>query len=65
VRPSRYLSLLVRKLGIRKLMRQGLGRRILQKISHRQLVKVSSLHEYERAIEHYMHTRRRIKRTPV
>jgi hypothetical protein len=41
------LSRLIKKIGLRKLMRRGLGRRILQKI-WRQEVKVSTLREYER-----------------
>jgi hypothetical protein len=61
VRPSLHLSLLVKEIGIRKLMRQGFGRRILEKISRRQLVKTSTLQDYERRIEQYARTTRRRK----
>jgi hypothetical protein len=46
VEPSLYLSLLVKEIGIRKLNRQGFGRRILEKISRRKLVKASTLQDY-------------------
>jgi hypothetical protein len=42
---------LVKKIGIRKLIRQGFGRRIIEKISRRELVKASTYREYERRIE--------------
>jgi hypothetical protein len=61
VRPSLYLSLLVKEIGIRKLMRQGFGRRIGEKISRRVLVNASTYHEYERRIEEYARTTRRRK----
>jgi hypothetical protein len=60
-RPSLHLSLLVREIGIRKLMRQGFGRRILEKISRRQLVRTSTLQDYERRIEQYARTTGRRK----
>jgi hypothetical protein len=62
VEPSLYLSLLVKEIGIRKLNRQGFGRRILEKVSRRQLVKPSTLQEYERGIEQYARTTRQRKR---
>ena len=46
------------KIGLRKLMRQGLGRRILQKIRRQEPVKVSTLREYERAIRQFTPTAR-------
>jgi hypothetical protein len=61
VRPSLHLGLLVKEIGIRKLMRQGFGRRILEKISRRQLVRASTLQDYERRIERYARTTRRRK----
>ncbi len=61
VKPSMHLSLLVRGIGIRKLMRQGFGRRILEKLSRRQLVRTSTLQDYERRIEQYARTTRRRK----
>jgi len=42
VEPGLYLSRLVTEIGIRKLNRQGFGRRILEKISRRQPVKASN-----------------------
>src|SRR5579862_200352 len=42
MQPSLSLSQLVKKVGIRKLIRQGLGRRIIEKISRRELVKAST-----------------------
>jgi hypothetical protein len=62
VEPSLYLSLLVKEIGIRKLNRQGFGRRILEKISRRKLVKASTLQGYERGIEQYACTTRQRKR---
>jgi hypothetical protein len=43
----------IRKIGIRELVRFGCGERILEKICRRQLVRVSTLHEYEQMIEEY------------
>jgi hypothetical protein len=63
VRPSLYLSRLVRDLGIRKLNRQGFGRRILEKISRRVPLNASTYRDYERRIEEYARTRRREKAT--
>ncbi len=57
-----YLSRLVKEIGIRKLNRQGFGRRILEKINRRQLVKASTLQDYERGIEQYARTNRQRKR---
>ncbi len=62
VRPNLHLSVLTKKLGIRRLMRQGFGRRVVQKISRRELVKASTLHDYERRIEEYARTTRRRKK---
>ena len=62
VEPGLYLSHLVKEIGIRKLNRQGFGRRILEKISRRQLVKASTLQDYERGIEQYARTTRQRKR---
>jgi hypothetical protein len=64
LRPGQHLSLLVRRIGIRKLMRHGCGRRILQKICRQQPLRVSTLQEYERAIEHYIFTTSRRKSAP-
>jgi hypothetical protein len=61
VQPSLSLSQSVKKIGIRNLIRQGFGRRIIEKISHRQLVKASTYREYERRIEEYARTRQRPK----
>lgn len=61
VQPSPSLSRLVRNIGIRKLIRQGCGRRIIEKISLRELVKVSTYREYERRIEEYARRRQRPK----
>jgi hypothetical protein len=59
--PGGALSRLVKKIGLRKLMRQGLGRRILQKIWRLEPVKVSTLREYERAIRQFTSTTGRRK----
>ena len=63
VRPSVHLSRLLREIGIRKLIRQGFGRRIIEKISRRELVKVSTYRDYERRIEEYARRRHRPKRS--
>lgn len=60
--PSLYLSRLVKEIGIRKLNRQGFGRRILEKISRRQPVRASTLQQYQRGIEQYARTTRRRKK---
>lgn len=52
--PSEALSRLVKDTGIRKLMRLGCGRRILEKIRRRQPVKTSTLLEYESRIRRYV-----------
>src|SRR5215472_17815923 len=62
VEPGLYLSRLVKEIGIRKLNRQGFGRRILEKISRRQPVKSSTLQEYQRGVEQYARTTRRRKK---
>ena len=51
--PSEALSRLVKDIGIRKLMRFGLGRRILEKICRREPVETSTLLEYESKIRQY------------
>jgi hypothetical protein len=63
VQPSPALSRMVRNIGIRKLIRQGFGRRIIEKISRRELVKASTYREYERRIEEYARRRQRPKRS--
>ena len=63
VHPSLSLSEVVRKIGIRKLIRQGFGRRIIEKISRRELVKASTYREYERRIEEYARRRKRLQRS--
>ncbi len=65
VRPSLHLSKLVKEIGIRKLMRQGFGRRIVQKILRREPVKASTYRDYERRIEEYSRTTKRRKRVLV
>jgi hypothetical protein len=62
IQPSLSLSQLVKKIGIRKLIRQAFGRRIIEKISHRELVKASTYRDYERRIEEYARRRQRPKR---
>jgi len=52
--PSESLSRLVKEIGIRKLMRFGFGRRILEKICRRQPAKSSTLLEYESRIRQYV-----------
>jgi hypothetical protein len=61
IQPSLSLSQSVRKIGIRKLIRQGFGRRIIEKISRRELVKASTYREYERRIDEYARKRKRPK----
>jgi len=63
VRPSLHLSRLVADIGIRKLNRQAFGRRIVEKISRRELVRVSTYRDYERRIEEYERRRHRPKRS--
>jgi hypothetical protein len=43
----------IRRIGIRELVRFGLGRRILEKICRRELVKPGTLREYERKVVGY------------
>ncbi len=59
--PGPRLGQLVRDIGIRKLMRQGFGRRILQKISRREPVNISTYRDYDRRIEEYARATRRRK----
>ena len=61
IQPSLSLSQSVRKIGIRKLVRQGFGRRIIEKISRRELLKASTYRDYERRIEEYARRRQRPK----
>jgi hypothetical protein len=61
VHPGPSLSQRVKRIGIRKLIRQGFGRRIIEKISRRELVKASTYREYERRIEEYARRRKRPK----
>ena len=63
IQPSPSLGRTIRKLGIRRLIRQGFGRRIIEKISRRELVKASTYREYERRIEEYARKRKRPKRS--
>ena len=63
IQPSLSLSQLVRKIGIRKLIRQGFSRRIIEKISRRELVKASICREYEQLNEEYARRRQRPKRS--
>ena len=63
VQPSLSLSQSVRKIGIRKLIRQGFGRRIIEKISRRELVKTSTCRDYERRIEEYARRQQRPERS--
>lgn len=63
IQPSPSLSRTIKKLGIRKLIRQGFGRRIIEQISRRELVKASTYREYERRIEEYVRRRQRPKHT--
>jgi len=53
IQPSLSLGRTIKKLGIRRLIRHGFGRRIIEKINRRELVKASTYREYERRIEEY------------
>ncbi len=53
VRPSERLIRKIKNLGIRKLVKFGLGRRILEKICRRELVDVAALREYGRVVRAY------------
>jgi|HubBroStandDraft_6_1064221.scaffolds.fasta_scaffold3219279_1 hypothetical protein len=64
IQPSLSLSQLIKKIGIRKLVRQEFGRRIIEKISRRELVKASTYRDYERRIEEYARRRQRPKHSP-
>ena len=48
IQPSLSRSQLVKKIDVGKLIRQGFGRRIIEKISCRELVKASTYRDYER-----------------
>jgi hypothetical protein len=48
----------IKNIGIRKLVRFGCGRRILEKICRREHVDPSTLREYERTIQEYTSTRK-------
>ena len=63
IQPSLSLSQSVKKIGIRKLIRQGFGRRIIEKISRRELVKAPTYRDYERRIEEYARRRQRPQRS--
>lgn len=63
IQPSLSLGRTIRKLGIRRLMRQGFGRRILEKISRHESLKASTYREYERRIEEYERKRKKAKRS--
>jgi hypothetical protein len=47
VRASERLIRMIKKIRIRRLVKFGLGRRILEKICRRELVNADTLHEYE------------------
>lgn len=53
VRASESLIRRIKKIGIRELIRSGLGRRILEKICRRELLDLSTLHEYEKMVLEY------------
>lgn len=53
VRASERLIRLIKKIRIRKLIKFGLGRRILEKICRRDLVKAETLREYDQNIHDY------------
>ena len=63
IQPGLYLGRLIRKIGIRKLIRQGFGRRIIEKISRRELIKPSTYRDYEQRIEEYARRRKRRRRS--
>ena len=63
IQPSLSLGRTIKKLGIRRLIRQGFGRRIIEKISSGELVKASTYREYERRIEEYARRRKRLERS--
>ena len=57
---SKVLARLIRRIGIRKLMRYGLGRRTVQKIARRHLIRASALAEYESMIQRYVTKRKAV-----
>jgi len=63
IQPSLSLSRLIRKIGIRKLVRQGFGRRIIEKISRGELIKPPTYRDYEQRIEEYARRRKRPRRS--
>jgi hypothetical protein len=63
IQPSLSLGRTIRKLGIRRVIRQGFGRRIIEKISRRELVRASTYRDYERRIEEHAQKRKRPKRS--
>ncbi len=50
---SERLIRMTKKIGIRRLVGFGLGRRILEKICQRELINLTTLREYERKIREY------------
>jgi hypothetical protein len=53
VRASERLIRMIKKIRIRRLVKFGLGRRILEKICRPELVNADTLHEYEQKIRKY------------
>jgi hypothetical protein len=53
VSASERVIRLIKDIGSRKLIRFGLGRRILEKICRRELLDRSVLREYERMVREY------------
>ena len=56
VRANESLIRKIKKVGIRELIRLGLGRRILEKICRRQPVNADTLREYEQRIRGHSKT---------
>jgi len=56
VLPSERLIRKIKKIGIRELVRFGLGRRTLEKICRRERLDSSTLHEYDRKVREYRAT---------
>jgi hypothetical protein len=52
-RASERLIRRIKKIGMRRLVNFGLGRRILEKICRRELVNVATLREYDRLVREY------------
>jgi hypothetical protein len=55
---SKALAREVKRIGIRELMRFGCGRRTLQKICRRELVRATTVAEYESMIQRYRATQK-------